>query len=83
MTSATQHCWQLLKHLVLYLAGNQDLCLSLTFKGDRSGLFHDYTANEHAIVEVFTDADGLRAKMIGEALVLVPSFIRRMFATLF
>ena len=35
-TSATQHCWQVLKHLVLYLAGNQDLCLSLNFKGDRS-----------------------------------------------
>ena len=49
MTSATQHCWQVLKHLVLYLAGNPDLCLSLNFKGDRSGLFHDYTANEHAI----------------------------------
>ena len=35
MTSATQHCWQVLKHLVLYLAGNQDLCLSLNFKGGR------------------------------------------------
>ena len=57
MTSATQHCWRVLKHLVLDLAGNQDLCLSLNFKGDRSGLFHDYTANEHATVEVFTDAD--------------------------
>ena len=56
MTSATQHCWQVLKHLVLSLAGNQDLCLSLNLKGDRGGLFHDYTANEHAIVEVFTDA---------------------------
>ena len=57
MTSATQHCWQVLKHLVLYLAGNQDLCLSLNFKGDRSGLFHDYTGKEHAIIEVFSDAD--------------------------
>ena len=52
----------MLKHLVLYLAGNQDLCLSLNFKGDRSGLFHDYTANEHAIVEVFTDADWASCK---------------------
>ena len=62
MTSATQHCWQVLKHLVLYLSGNQDLCLSLNFKGDRSGLFHDYTANEHAIVEKFTDADWASCK---------------------
>ena len=62
MTSATQQCWQVLKDLVLYLAGNQDLCLSLNFKGDRSGLFHDYTANEHAIVEVFTDADWASCK---------------------
>ena len=52
MTSATQHCWQVLKHLVLYLAGNQNLCLSLNFKG----------ANEHAIVEVFTDADWASCK---------------------
>ena len=57
MMSATQHCWQVLKHLVLYLAGNQDLCLSLNFQGERNGLFHDYTANEHAIVEMFADAD--------------------------
>ena len=42
--------------------GNQDLCLSLNFKGDRSGLFHDHTANEHAIVEVFTDADWASCK---------------------
>ena len=62
MTSATQHCWQVLKHLVLYLAGKQDLCLSLKFKGDRSGLFHDYIANEHAIVEVFTEADWASCK---------------------
>ena len=62
MASACQHCWQVLKHLVLYLAGNQDLCLSLNFKGDRSGLFHDYTANEHAIVEVLTDADWASCK---------------------
>ena len=78
MMSTTQHCWQELKHLVLYLAGNQDLCLSLNFKGDRSGLFHDYTANEHAIVEVFTDADWASCKddrLIGEVLVLVPSFM--------
>ena len=60
MTSAAQHCWQVLKHLVLYLAGNQDLCLSL--KGDRSGLFHEYTGNKHAIVEVFTDADWASCK---------------------
>lgn len=33
MTAATQHCWQVLKHLVLYLAGNQDVCLSLNVKG--------------------------------------------------
>ena len=62
MASATQHCWQVLKHLVLYLSGNQDLCLSLNFEGDRSRLFHDYTANEHAIVEVFTDADWASCK---------------------
>ena len=57
MTSATQHCWQVLKHLVLYLAGNEELCLSLNFKGDRSGVFHDYTTGEHSVVEVYTDAD--------------------------
>ena len=34
MTSATQHCQQVLQHLVLYLAGNQDLCWSLNFKGE-------------------------------------------------
>ena len=69
MTSATQHCWQVLKHLVLYLAGNQDLCLSLNSKGDRNGLFHDYIvtehdyiADEHATVEVFTDADWASCK---------------------
>ena len=62
MTSATQHWWQVLRHLVLYLACNQNLWLSLNFKGDRSGLFHDYTANEHAIVEVFTNADWASCK---------------------
>ena len=36
--------------------------MSLNFKGDRSGLFHDYTANEHAIVEVFTDANWASCK---------------------
>ena len=56
MTSATQHCWQVLRHLMLYLAGNQELCLSLNFKGDRSGEFHDYTTGEHAVIAVFTDA---------------------------
>ena len=71
MTSATQHCWQVLKHLVLYLAGNQDLCLSLNFKGGRGGLFHDYTADEHAIVEVFTDADDRRSI---SACAILPSF---------
>ena len=49
-------------YLVLYLAGSQGICLSLNFKCDRSGLFHDYTANEHAIVEVFTDADWASCK---------------------
>ncbi len=43
--------------LMLYLAGNQDLCLSLNFKGERSGVFHDYIAVNHAIVDVYTDAD--------------------------
>ncbi len=62
MASATQHCSQVLKHLVLYLAGNQDLCLSLHFKGDRSGLFHHFTTNEHATVEVRTDADWASCK---------------------
>ena len=57
MTSATQHCWQVLKHLVLYLAGNQDLCLSLSFIGAQSGVFHAYTTHEHAVVEDYTDAD--------------------------
>ena len=43
--------------LMLYLAGNQGLCLSLNFKGERSGVFHDYIAVNHAIVDVYTDAD--------------------------
>ena len=48
-TSATQHCWQVLKHLVLYLAGSQDVCLSLNFKGQQRGVFDDYTSVEHAL----------------------------------
>ena len=67
MTSATQQCWQVLKHSVLYLAGNQDPCSISNFKGDRSGLFHDYTANEHAIVKVFTDADWAPCRDDGKA----------------
>ena len=83
MTSATQHCWQVLKHLVLYVAGNQDLCLSLNFKGERSGLFHDYTANEHATVEVFTDADWASCKDDRRSIiVLVPSFMEDVCYTL-
>ena len=62
MTSATQHCWQVLKHLVLYLAGNQDVCLSLNFKGQQRGVFHDYTSVEDAMVEVYTDADWASSK---------------------
>ena len=34
----------------------------MNFNCDRNGLFHDYTANEHAIVEVFTDADWASCK---------------------
>ena len=61
-TSAIQHCWQVLKHLVLYLAGNQDVCWSLNYKGQQRGVFHDYTSVEHAMVEVFTDADWALSK---------------------
>ena len=62
MTSATQHCWQVLKHLVLYLAGNQDLCLRSNFKGERTGVFHDYTTVNHSVVEVYPDADWASCK---------------------
>ena len=62
MTAATEHCWQVLKHLVLYLSGTQDVCLSLNFKGQQRGVFHDYTSVEHAIVEVYTDADWASSK---------------------
>ena len=48
--------------MVFYLAGNQDFCLSLNFKGPQRGVFHDYTSVEHGMVEVYTAADWASSK---------------------
>eukprot|EP00435_Cladocopium_sp_Y103_P029275 s2567_g7.t1 len=63
MSAPTQHAWQVLKHLVLYMLGHQDVCLSLNFAGDASGVFHEYTGSSCGILEVFTDADCGASKM--------------------
>ena len=57
MSKPTEHAWQVLKHLVLYMLGHQDVCLSLEFAGEATGVFHEYTNSTCGVLEVFTDAD--------------------------
>ena len=63
MSSPTEHAWQVLKHLVLYMLGHQDVCLSLEFAGETTGIFHEYTNSRYGVLEVFTDADWGASKM--------------------
>jgi len=49
----------MLRHLVGYFCSHMDVCVSLKWGGQATGIFHDYPnadANEH-VLEVFTDSD--------------------------
>ena len=48
-----------LKHLVSYLAGHDDLCGSLKWKGRSCGVYHSYNNIDpgECVLEVFTDSD--------------------------
>ena len=52
-------CLTVLRHLVGYLCSHMDVCVSLKWDGQATGIFHDYPnvdPNEH-VLEVFTDSD--------------------------
>ena len=70
MSKPTQRMKDILRHLVSYLHGTRELCLSLQFKGDSSGVHHSYGGSalsstcrslssicEEAYMEIFSDAD--------------------------
>ena len=48
-----------LRHLVAYLASHKDVCVSLKWEGQTSGIFHDYPNVDPSenVLEVFTDSD--------------------------
>ena len=47
-----------LKHLVVYLAAHEDVCISLKFKGRSDGMFHQYDLPPgESAMEVYTDSD--------------------------
>ena len=55
----TEKSLTVLRHLVGYLCSHMDLCVSLKWGGQATGIFHDYPnvdPNEH-VLEVFTDSD--------------------------
>ena len=52
----TEKARVVLRHLVGYMAAHADQCLSLKWKGTRSGVFKDYPM-EDPIWEIFSDAD--------------------------
>ena len=52
----TQKAMVVLKHLVGYMAGHSDQCVSLKWKGMHSGLLRDYECEE-PVLEIFSDAD--------------------------
>ena len=55
----TEKSWTVLRHLVGYLCSHMDVCVSLKWGGQATGIFHDYPnvdPNEH-VLEVFTDSD--------------------------
>ena len=57
MSKPTRRQKDVLRHLVSYLYASKDLCLSLQFAGDTSGLHHVYDNDSKAYLEVFSDAD--------------------------
>ena len=57
MSKPTRRQKDILRHLVSYLHASKDLCLSLQFAGDTTGLHHVYENDSKAYLEVFSDAD--------------------------
>ena len=54
----SQKSMVVLKHLVGYLAGHEDICVSLKWKGRAVGLFQSYNFEPREVaIEVFTDSD--------------------------
>ena len=54
----SQKSMVVLKHLVGYLAGHEDICVSLKRTGRAVGLFHSYNLEPgEGAIEVFTDSD--------------------------
>ena len=61
----TEKSLAVLRHLVGYLCNHVDVCVSLKWGGQATGIFHDYPnvdANEH-VLEVFTVSDWASARV--------------------
>ena len=58
-TQPTVKSMNVLKHLVSYLAGHDDLCVSLKGKGRSCGVYHSYNNIDpgECVLEIFTDSD--------------------------